>query len=46
LNEGFSPLLSLFRGEKEKPYLILDTPAMGVKDKPGHYVGVVLIPKP
>ncbi len=25
-----------------KPYLILDTPSMGIQDKPGHYVGVVL----
>jgi hypothetical protein len=25
-----------------KPYLILDTPGMGLPNKPGHYVGVVL----
>ena len=25
-----------------KPYVILDTQSMGIKDRPGHYVGVVL----
>jgi len=27
---------------KGQPYLILDTPTMGLVDRPGHYVGVVL----
>jgi len=26
----------------DRPYLILDTPSMGIPDRPGHYVGVVL----
>ena len=31
-----------FPTTKGKPYLILDTPQMGLPDQPGHYVGVVL----
>ncbi len=35
-----------FRAEtpcrRGQPYLMLDTPSMGLKERPGHYVGVVL----
>jgi hypothetical protein len=31
-----------FPTTRGQPYLILDTPSMGLPDKPGHYVGVML----